>query len=121
MVTHWTRGEWCKKTERTEMNESITTSASAWSGSIAPAGTTQKPEIEMVLDGLEKEIRQLEENIKGLGARLIVVSLPVADRDKGVNPVSPPHSAMYMHVDAMRVKLTALNTELADIKQRLEV
>ena len=103
------------------MNEGITTSVNTWGSSTTPAKAAQKPEIELVLDGLEKEIRQLEENIKGLGARLIVVSLPVADRDKGVNPVSPPHSAMYMHVDAMRVKLTALNIELADIKQRLEV
>ena len=94
------------------------------SSSITVDIPNKTPELHTILQELEKESYLLEENITGLSARLVPVSVPETQTQpmKAISDtINQAHSAVFLQVNSIRVKLTSLNILLSDIKQRLEV
>jgi ribosomal protein S19E (S16A) len=82
------------------------------------------PEIQLVTDQLEKEIYRLDEELKGLSARLSSITLPdVAKTGTKLADGAPqqPHSDFYMRLAGIARRLAEINVFLSDLKQRLEL
>jgi hypothetical protein len=75
-----------------------------------------------ILDGLEKELAQLEENIAAFHACLAMFTLPdnPTPAVRLEQNIAQPHSDLYVRMDTYRMKLAELNASLSNLSQRID-